>query len=109
MPERFSCASSSLKPNGSMRCSSVRVPAHNLAILPVFGGISGSTSTMCMRPLRFVKHFPKNEPLRWRAHPGFAAVARIDHFLQVIRRKLSAADLHQRAHDTAAHLVEEPV
>ena len=46
MPARFKCASSSLKPNGSIRCKTDFVAAHNRATLPVFGGISGSTKTM---------------------------------------------------------------
>src|ERR1700678_4356480 len=49
MPARFSWASSSLKPNGSMRCNTDFVAAHKRATLPVFGGISGSTRTMFMQ------------------------------------------------------------
>ena len=37
-----------LKPNGSIKCSGVKVAAHKRATLPVLGGISGSNRTTCM-------------------------------------------------------------
>ena len=36
-----------MKPSGRIRCSFAPVAAQVLAILPVFGGISGSTNTIC--------------------------------------------------------------
>src|SRR5205814_8467295 len=64
---RLSCWSSSLKPNGSTRCSFVLVAAQRRATLPVFGGISGSTRTMC------IKETPKTRvqtPNNARTHAG---------------------------------------
>ena len=46
-PARLSSRSSMRKPSGSTRCSAQPVAAHRRATLPVFGGISGSTSTTC--------------------------------------------------------------
>src|SRR5476649_1015901 len=98
MPARFNCESSSLKPNGSMRCKTDFVAAHNRATLPVFGGISGSTRTIfidfCHRgtecrefiflfalclcvsvPLRLIKNFPQNQTVRRCRHAGHTPVA----------------------------------
>ena len=40
---------SSENPNGPTRWKVVFVAAHKRAVVPVLGGISGSTKTMCMR------------------------------------------------------------
>src|ERR1700733_6082321 len=106
MPARFSCESSSLKPNGSIKCKTDFVAAHSRATLPVFGGISGSTKTMfigflpqrhrvaekyflfllCVSAsLWLIKNFPQNQPMRWRSHARHAtvtAVQNVFHFCQ---------------------------
>src|SRR5688572_23205047 len=103
MPARFSSLSSNLNPNGSIRCSSVFVAAHNRATFPVFGGISGSTSTTR------IKHFPQHQAVRGSGHASGTAIARGQHRFNVAFRKLSAPKLHQRAHNASAHLVEKTV
>src|SRR5262245_51593020 len=110
MPERFNCASSSLKPKGSMRWSSVRVAAQRRAMLPVLGGISGSTRTMCIRlPALVVEDLPEDESVSRSRHPSFTTIPGMQHFFQITRGKFSAANLRERPDNSAAHFVEEAV
>src|SRR5690349_13282143 len=100
MPARLSCVLVRANPSGSIRCSEVRVAAHNRATLPVLGGISGSTKTICIarsishavvqgpgirrfhsgspRLLRGtcsrVKHFPQYQSASWGSHAGHTPV-----------------------------------
>src|ERR1035437_2356252 len=116
MPARLSSASSSLKPNGSTRCSVVLVAAHSRATFPVFGGISGSTRTMCISPFGFwisdfgfVKDLPQHQSVCRRGHARCATIAFGEHPLDFVRWKFTQARLHQRPDDAATHLVEEAV
>src|ERR1043166_5951166 len=80
MPARLSCESSSAKPNGSIKCSVVRVAAQSRATLPVLGGISGSTRTMCMQVESWTNESreSKRECVR---HAGFAELLLAPAFL----------------------------
>src|SRR5487761_2131994 len=126
MPARLSVASSSWKPNGSMRCSVVWVAAHKRATLPVLGGISGSSRTTCMTvgrgkkrsnvggPARLfasrtsptglpVEDFPEHQSVGRRRHPRDPPVLGGQHPLEVGGGELAAPKLHQRAGDAPAH------
>src|SRR5882672_2649181 len=118
MPARLSSASSSLKPSGSIKWSVVLVAAHNRATFPVFGGISGSTRTMCMAGSdfgprssgsRLIEHFAEHQAVRRRGHSRHLAIFFGEHPFDFVRRKLSQANLHECPNDPAAHLVEEAV
>src|SRR3984957_9201637 len=103
MPARFSCESSSLNPNGSIKCKTDFVAAHNRATLPVFGGISGSTRTT------FIKYFPQNQSVRWRSHARHATITAGQNVFHFCQWNFSLTNLHQRSHDATAHLVEKPI
>src|SRR5258708_1655092 len=107
MPARLSWVSSSRKPSGSIRCSWVCVAAHNRATLPVFGGISGSTRTMCMGPP--IKHFPQDQPVCGSRHASHAPILLCQHFRNFLRLELAQSDLDERAHDSTTHFVKEPL
>src|SRR5664280_2228017 len=133
MPARLSCVSSSLKPKGSTRCSTVFVAAHSRATLPVFGGISGSTKTMFIDFFRSsrgneahssffsrslltsaatrsgIKNFLEHQAVRRGGHAGHAPVFFGQHPPDFIRREFAQPDLHQRADNTPAHFVEKSV
>src|SRR5881409_186324 len=109
MPERLSCASSSLKPSGSIRCNCVCVAAQRRAMFPVFGGISGSTSTMCMRFFSVVKYFPEHQAMGGRGHSGGAAISGMEHRFKIGHGELRETNLHQRAHNSPAHFIEEAI
>src|SRR6266481_9747437 len=116
MPARWSWRSSSLKPNGSIKCSFVLVAAQSRAMFPVFGGISGSTRTMCMSefapwPADFVliEDLPQYQAMRRCGHAAQPPVFAGQHILDVVGAELLLPHLHQRPHDTPAHLVKKTI
>src|SRR5665213_348042 len=130
MPARLSCASSSLKPSGSIKCKTDFVAAHNRATLPVFGGISGSSKTMfiCFLPqrhrvaenlfsfslwvsvpLRLIKNFPKHKAMCGRSHARHTPVFARQNIRHMRQRNFPLPDLHQSSHDAPAHLVKKSV
>src|SRR5713226_4030016 len=116
MPARLSCRSSSLKPNGSIKCSFVLVAAQSRAMFPVFGGISGSTRTMCMSefapwPADFglIEDLPQYQAMRRCGHAGEPPVVAGQHILYGLGAELPLPHLRQRPHDAPAHLVKKSI
>src|SRR5258708_15448537 len=103
MPARFNCASSSLKPNGSIKCKTDFVAAQRRATLPVFGGISGSTRTT------FIKHLPQNQSMCRRSHARDTTIGFDQHGFDFFRGKFSQTNLHNCSHNAAAHFVKKSV
>src|SRR4030095_16711780 len=109
-PARLSCRSSSLKPNGSIRCKVVPVAAHKRATFPAFGGISGSTRTTVTALLSFsLIPLPQHQAAGRCGHAGQAAIAASQNFRNLARANLAFADLHQRSHQPAAHLIKKAI
>ncbi len=129
MPARFNCESSSLKPNGSIRCKTDFVAAHKRATLPVFGGIPaqlkqhsfGLTTKaqsnekkkfrlpwfLCF--LLFIKYCPQHQSMRGRGHTGHAPVAAGQNVFYFRQRNFPLPNLHQGSHDAPTHFVEKAV
>src|SRR5713226_2366728 len=116
MPARLSCRSSSLKPNGSIKCSFVLVAAQSRAMFPVFGGISGSTRTMCIGefvpwPVDFglIEDLAQDQAMRRCGHAGQPTVFAGQHILDILGAELTLPHLRQRPHYAPAHLVEKSI
>src|SRR5258708_2196134 len=58
---------------------------------------------------RTVEYFPENKAVRGRRHPGGAAIFGGEHVGNFMGIDFALADLHERANDAAAHLVEKSI
>lgn len=56
-----------------------------------------------------IKHFPKDQPVRRRAHSRYAPIPFRQHSFDFLSREFTQADLHERAHNSTTHFVEKAV